>query len=101
MFCTKCGKEINANATVCPDCGVQVNKFNGSVSQRVENVIAIVGFALSFFFSIAGMYCATVGYERSIKEDAPSKEFAIAGMITGAACLVIKAVIFILIEALK
>lgn len=28
MFCTHCGKELNDQAVICPNCGVPTGKFN-------------------------------------------------------------------------
>lgn len=45
-----------------------------------DNTIAIVGFILSFFVSIAGLVCSIIGY-RNARNGAPNKGLAIAGIV--------------------
>lgn len=78
MFCKNCGKEIDDKAVVCPYCGVQT----GVQIQHTEqtNTLAIVGFVLSFFISIAGLICSIIAYRKCRDEHLGGKGFAIAGI---------------------
>lgn len=44
-YCTECGKEISAQAVVCPNCGVQQKPLNFS-SGKNKYVAAILAFLL-------------------------------------------------------
>lgn len=76
MYCRNCGKEINDNASVCLNCGASVKPI-----QKESNTMAIVGFILSFFISIAGLICSIVGYRKATKDDLDGKGMALAGII--------------------
>ncbi|MDE5766496.1 MAG: zinc-ribbon domain-containing protein [Clostridia bacterium] len=87
MYCKNCGLKINDDASVCPYCGVPVERANNNVSNtnnkstRGENTIAIVGFVLSFFIAIAGLICSILGYQKAVHDGAPYKGLALAGII--------------------
>ena len=68
MFCKNCGKEISDNAYVCPNCGVKVS---GGVKaeEKKTNTLAIVGFILSFFVSIAGLICCIIARKQIAERD--------------------------------
>ena len=53
-----------------------------------ENTIAVVGFILSFFVSIAGLICSIIGYNNT-KKGAPNKGLAIAGIVISSVGLAI------------
>ena len=61
MFCRNCGKEINENASICLNCGASVKPV-----AKDSNSMAIVGFIMSFFVSIAGLICSIVGYRNAL-----------------------------------
>ena len=78
MFCRNCGKEIDDKASFCIHCGVAVD------SRREEsqtNVLAIVGFVLSFFVAIAGLICSIIGYKNAPDFGGKGKSLALAGII--------------------
>lgn len=95
MFCKKCGAEIDDEAYVCVHCGTLVkdlpSKQNASNTRyytryseqyrKKTNVMAIVGFILSFLGGILGLIFSIIGLNqcRSRKED--GEGLAIAGVV--------------------
>ena len=79
MYCRNCGKEINENASVCIGCGVPLKPV-----QKESNTLAIVGFVLSFFVSVAGLICSIIGYRKAVSENLDNKGLALAGIIISA-----------------
>ena len=96
MFCKNCGREIDANAVVCPHCGVQVKPVN---SGEDNNIIAIVGFVFSFLIALVGLICSIIGYKKAVNEGAQHKSLALAGIIISAASMVITAILVIIYVA--
>ena len=88
MFCKNCGKEIDDKAAFCVHCGVAVEQK----SENTEtNVLAIVGFILSFFIALAGLICSILGYKRAPELGGKGKSLALAGIIISIAAMVIAA----------
>ncbi|MDE7406515.1 MAG: zinc-ribbon domain-containing protein [Clostridiales bacterium] len=81
MFCPHCGNEIGDTAYFCPYCGETIG-FDSyyPMRKRKTNVIAIVGFILSFFIAIAGLICSIIGMKKSEELDGKGMGFAIAGV---------------------
>lgn len=97
MYCRNCGKQIEDNAVVCPYCGVLTHDvqpaqqqaqpvYQQAAPQKEEefNVIALVGFILSFFICIAGLVCSIIGYNQAKESNGNGKGFAIAGIVISA-----------------
>lgn len=107
MFCKNCGKEIDDNAVVCPNCGVATDKFKEAAPAEAAvqtsqggktNVFAIIGFALSviafaFIFiqtivfwiaTAAALTLSILGLVWSLKKDSNLKGLAIAGIVISA-----------------
>ena len=61
--------------------------------KKNSNVIAIVGFILSFFFSLIGLICSIIGLVKS-KELHDGKAFSIAGIIISSLKLIFAIIIF-------
>lgn len=56
MFCKHCGKEINDQAVVCPNCGCATDNGNAGANKAVSEDASSVGYAiLGFFFPIVGL----------------------------------------------
>ncbi len=93
MYCKNCGGEINDNAVVCIHCGCAVNEPTHTaapVQTPKTNVLAIVGFVLSFFVPLAGLICSAIGYKRADRDyDGNCKGLALAGTILSAISLAI------------
>ena len=64
-------------------------------NKKNSNIIAIVGFILSFFIGIAGLICSIIGLIKS-KELKDGKAFSIAGIIISSLRIVLTIFIFIL-----
>lgn len=106
-FCPNCGSSLsvtNANANIpneerseaapstyaeysrgqnnCPP-GTGYAAYNGTPQQNIKrtNTIAVVGFVLSFFFSLIGLIVCIVGIAKSKDYGGTGKGFAIAGII--------------------
>ncbi|MDE7087350.1 MAG: zinc-ribbon domain-containing protein, partial [Clostridia bacterium] len=103
MFCKKCGKEIDDNAMVCPNCGVATENMAAAQqpvavqpqeAEKKVNVCAIIGFIFSLL-TIAGTFihaavywiCFVAGLTLSIvgcvmaKKCNSGKGLAIAGIV--------------------
>ena len=104
MFCKNCGKEISDNAYVCPNCGVKVGggvRTGGGmeVDGRKTNTLAIVGFILSFFVSIAGLICCIIARKQITERDEGGAGLALAGLIISIVSLVIAVIYLIVVIA--
>ena len=97
MYCSHCGKALDDQAVVCTGCGVLINRanFNGinnvnnANSGTKTNVLAIVGFILSFFIPIAGLICSIIGYKNAPQYNGNGKGLALAGIIISAISMAI------------
>lgn len=87
MFCKNCGSQINDEAVVCPHCGVATEKMPAAAATAAPanktNVLAIVGFVLSFFSTIIGLVCSIIGYKQANTPEynGNGKGLALAGII--------------------
>lgn len=90
MYCKNCGKEINDNADYCVNCGTAVRPI-----KQESNTLAIVGFIMSFFVSIAGLICSIVGYRKAANGEADGKGLALAGIIISAIRIAFELIIII------
>ncbi|MDE5721624.1 MAG: DUF4190 domain-containing protein [Clostridia bacterium] len=95
MFCRNCGKEIDDNAAVCIHCGVATGKAQ-PVSNET-NVLAIVGFVLSFFTAIIGLICSIIGYKNSKdpRYNGNGRSLAIAGIIISCVATALYIILFV------
>lgn len=80
MFCKNCGSQVDDKAVVCPHCGIQVGSLANRAEEKEGNVIAVVGFVLSFFIAVAGLVCSIIGYKNA-KSGAPYRGLALAGIV--------------------
>ena len=90
MFCKFCGKEINDNAVICPNCGVATDNYNNAATApEQKNTMALIGFILSFFVAIAGLIISIIAYKNAKKPEynGDGKNFALAGIIISAVSL--------------
>lgn len=93
MYCRNCGSQINDDAVICINCGVPTGK---KAPQKEQNVLALVGFVLSFFVQIAGLVCSIIAYRRC-KEDPTleGKNMALAGIIISATIIAVTVLVAI------
>ncbi|MDE7168051.1 MAG: zinc-ribbon domain-containing protein [Clostridia bacterium] len=90
MYCKNCGKEVNENAVICPNCGVPTDNYTKSAAApEQKNTLALVGFILSFFVTIAGLVISIIAYKNAKKPEynGDGKNFALAGIIISAVSL--------------
>ena len=99
MYCRNCGSQISDDAAICIHCGVPTNKQSATAPKRENNVMALIGFILSFFTVIAGLVCSIIAYRRCKENpELEGKGMSLAGIIICA--IKIGAVIVYLICAL-
>ena len=96
MFCKNCGKEIDDKAAICVHCGVAVEKKS---ENSETNVLAIVGFVLSFFIALAGLICSIIGYKRAPEFGGKGKSLALAGIIISIISMALVVLIYIIVAA--
>lgn len=121
MFCQHCGKQIEDDATFCPNCGAKVGAAPAPEGEKDEffkdvpapaptpvqqqqavpqqtyyaqqpaktNTLAIVGFIMSFFVTIAGLICSIIGLKQCNQTGEGGKGLAIAGIVISAVAMVI------------
>ncbi len=86
-YCTHCGAEIHDEAVVCPKCGCAVGPY-AETRQTSRgggwNILAIVGFALSFFNAVVGLILSAVGRKQISQSGEKGKELAVAGIVISA-----------------
>lgn len=99
MFCKNCGKDIDDNAVVCPNCGVATdNMAKNTPAPAQKNSMAIAGFVLALLgFNLIALIISIVALNNSKKPEyaGDGKGFAIAGIII--ACVYI--VVYIILGA--
>ncbi len=98
MFCKNCGSQIDDNAYVCPHCGVRTSSVQYA-EQKETNILAIVGFILSFFIAIAGLICSILGYKRAPEMNGNGKSLALAGIIISIVSMAIVLIYIIIVAA--
>lgn len=82
MYCRNCGSEINEDAVICINCGVPTGKQE---PKKEQNVLALIGFILSFFVQIAGLICSIIAYRRCKETpELEGKNMALAGILISA-----------------
>lgn len=120
MFCKNCGKEIDDNAVVCPNCGVATEKLQETTAatqveeKKKTNVFAIIGFILSlvtwgmvfvntyayWICFVAGLVLSILGIVWAAKKNANLKGLAIAGVVLTAVSVVFWIIIVVVLVAL-
>ena len=113
MFCKNCGKEINDNAVICPNCGIQVKEFNSETAatggvKRI-NGLGIAAFVVSLLSLWLGMYfmiASLVGLGLSIGAMVIRNKYnscnglAIAGLVLSIVSTVIWLIVWIAVGSL-
>ena len=113
MYCKNCGKEIDDNAVVCPNCGVAVQTLTPAAPAAIHNPsgkgLCISGFVVSLLslwfgayfciMSIIGLVLSAVGMSISKKNYAP-RGFGIAGLVISIVTLVIWGLVYVFAASL-
>jgi len=60
MYCKNCGKEIDANTQVCPECGVN-QRSTGTTIQEASKSRLVVGL-IGIFLGVLGIHNFILGY---------------------------------------
>ncbi len=92
MYCKNCGNEIYEHASACPKCGCPTGTNNSPATQgnpNKTNTLAIVGFILSFFVSIAGLICSIIARKQIRETGEGGSGLALAGLIISIASVAI------------
>lgn len=95
MFCKNCGKEIDDHAEICPYCGVRQAPAYAPQTKQPTCTLAVVGFVLSFFFSIPALICSIIARKKCREENLEGGGFALAGIIISAISLAISLILII------
>lgn len=115
MFCPNCGTKLDENVSFCHSCGQKIKKTDdapenqkteesypaaptATVSRRVDsdkNVIALIGFILSFVTSIPGIVCSAIGLKNARENGGINYKFAKAGLIIGIVNTAVLLVVFL------
>ena len=96
MYCKVCGHEVNDNAVICPNCGVATDNYlKTTAAPAQKNTLALVGFILSFFVTIAGLIISIIAYKNAKKPEynGDGKSFALAGIIISAVSMGISLIV--------
>lgn len=95
MYCKNCGKEIDDKAAVCPYCGVLASRERLEEGKET-NVLAIVGFILSFFIAVAGLVCSILGRKKADELGGSGKQLATAGIVISIASMALALLLIVL-----
>ena len=98
-YCSRCGAEIYDEAVICTKCGCAVDGMNGGSYNSASNnynVLAIVGFVLSFFSTIVGLIISIIAYKQVKQTGEKGKELAIAGIVISSISIAIAVLVFII-----
>ena len=92
-YCRSCGAELVDEAVICPKCGVAVE---GSVQEKGNNKLGVVGFILSFFTGPVAFVLSLIGLIQG-KKRGEKVGFAVAGLILSAISLVFAIILYSII----
>lgn len=116
MYCRNCGNLIDDGSAFCPHCGASQNVQNQtahntqntqyqyaqhSYPSEKTNVLAIVGFILAFFCTIAGLVCSIIAYKNAPQYGGNGKGLALAGIIISGIAIAISVLTVITVIAVS
>ena len=80
-YCSHCGKEVDDEAYVCPNCGCKIAQSGDSSLSP----LSIAGFVLAFIIPLIGLIVSIVARNNAVSEDdKKSAGFAKAGIVVSA-----------------
>ena len=91
MFCSKCGKEMNDDATFCSGCGASLHnivKEKSNAKGIVSLVLGIIG-VFAWIIPIIGLPIGVIALIFGILGIKNSKGMSIAGIVLSAICIVL------------
>lgn len=98
MFCKNCGHQLPDDAIICASCGATTDNYRRPEVPKQQNLLAVVGFVLSFFVSLAGLICSAIALKRSDRDyDGDGKGMAVAGTVISSVALVVKIITIVVI----
>ncbi len=121
MYCYNCGKELENETTICPECGATqpaqekestadpynyepLNKNNPEIDQY--NILCVIGmviscislvFRLHGLTAVAGIIVSVLGLLDYPKKNEKGRGFAIAGIVIGAISLVFSLILLLVV----
>ena len=109
MYCSNCGKEIDNEAVVCPNCGVLTEKGkdvnNGSCQQKqklefwlLSIILSGCGFITVWFVTIIGLLLSISGLVLgvlSLRNEKSKKNIAIISVVLAGVTMLIVIAVFI------
>lgn len=105
-YCPNCGKKVEKDAYVT----TQMNTMQPSqpylqpqqqIQNPATNEFAIVGFILSFFFSILGLIFSCIGLSKSKSMNGSGKALSIAGIIISCLTMFFAFVVFVTVMSVS
>ncbi|MCR4726389.1 MAG: zinc ribbon domain-containing protein [Clostridia bacterium] len=97
-YCSKCGTELVDEAVVCVKCGCAVGSLGNEPEVKKKNAVALLGFILSFFFSIPGLILGIIGLVQS-KKLKDGKGFSIAAICISAFSIICFIIMMVIVVA--
>jgi uncharacterized membrane protein YvbJ len=94
-YCPVCGAPLEEGVRVCPKCGHQFEE----VVVKSNNVLALIGFILSFFVALAGLIISAIVIKKP-NLTARDHGFAKAGIIISIVAMVAEVIVVIVIIVL-
>ncbi len=101
-YCTKCGYQLEDDASFCPKCGTSsdstmntTDEFSFNNDEEVvnqSNGMAVAGFICSFFIPLLGWIFGGIGLARANERGGKGKGFAIAALIIATVMFIINLV---------
>ena len=90
-FCPHCGEPLEDRTTKCPYCGKATGQ--NQIFSSSNNLLALLGFVLSFFVPLGGLICSIMGYRNADDYDGNGKGLAVAGIIISGLSILFTAIL--------
>lgn len=83
-YCARCGAELYDEAVICIKCGCPVDGMKTPYTSQKSNsynTLAIVGFILSFLYTLVGLILSIIAYKQIKDSGEKGKGLAVAGIV--------------------